>query len=92
VGDAAGGEADNSSDTVVSSVNNHAFWQTLRTNIGGILGQSSSSDTDTEAGAGTDSANIIFNSESGTIAIRATQRQHKDIAAFLDRVQLSTQR
>ncbi|MFT4712573.1 MAG: general secretion pathway protein D [Candidatus Azotimanducaceae bacterium] len=87
-GDEAGGAADNSSDTVVTSITNHAFWQTLRTNISGILGQSSSSDTE----AGADSANIIFNSESGTIAIRATQRQHKDIAAFLERVQLSTQR
>lgn len=86
--DAAGGEADNSSDTIVTSITNHAFWQTLRTNLGGILGQLSSSDT----GANTDSENIIFNSESGTIAVRATQRQHKDIAAFLDKVQLSTQR
>jgi len=78
----------NSSDTVVTSITDHAFWETLRSNIGSILGETGSAETEGE----TASPNIIFNSESGTIAVRATERQHRDVAAFLDKIQLSTQR
>jgi len=82
----SGGDAGNSSDTTVTSITDHAFWETLRENITSILGQSAATESESA------SPDIIFNSESGTIAVRATQRQHKDIAAFLDKIQLSTQR
>ena len=81
-----GGDTGNSSDTVVRNVTEHAFWATLENNIAKILNRQSDS-------AGMEENNdIIVNSESGTLAVRATEREHQDIQAFISQVQLSTQR
>ena len=82
------GDTGNSSDTLVENVSEHAFWQTLYGNISGILnnaqgpdGQSAAADPD-----------IIMNREAGIIAVRATERKHRDIQRFIDIVQVNTQR
>jgi MSHA type pilus biogenesis protein MshL len=81
------GEAGNSSDTVVRNVSENSFWQTLERNVAKIINRG----TDSESSESSN-PDIIVNSESGTLAVRATEREHEDIAKFLNRVQLSSQR
>lgn len=81
------GDAGNSSDTLVENVAENAFWETLEDNIGRIINRGGSTE-----GAETENPDIIVNSESGTLAVRATEREHADIASFLAQVQTSTQR
>ncbi|MFT7246547.1 MAG: MSHA type pilus biogenesis protein MshL [Candidatus Azotimanducaceae bacterium] len=80
-------ETGNSSDTVVRNVSENSFWQTLERNVAKIINRGN----DSESGESSN-PDIIVNSESGTLAVRATEREHEDIAKFLDRVQLSSQR
>lgn len=80
-------DAGNSSDTIVENISENAFWATLEANIASILNRSQSSENDDEG-----NPDIIVNSESGTLAVRATEREHADIAKFLSQVQGSTQR
>lgn len=69
-----------------SSVND--FWQTLTANITGILkGRVAGSDDQQSAGS-----DIFVNRESGIIAVRATNRQHRTIAALINDVVDSAKR
>ncbi len=88
-GGSSGGDTGNSSDTVVRSTTEHAFWRTLEDNIDRILNRQSNVSGGTSS---TTNPDIIINGESGTLTVRATARQHEDIQRFLDTVQLSTQR
>jgi len=81
------GASGNSSDTIVTNVSENAFWETLERNIGKIINRVNESDSEESS-----NPDIIVNNESGTLAVRATEREHEDIAKFLDRVQLSSQR
>lgn len=81
------GDTGNSSDTVVRNVSENSFWQTLERNVAKIINRGSNSDSEENS-----NPDIIVNSESGTLAVRATEKEHEDIARFLDRVQLSSQR
>lgn len=85
-GDDGGGS--NSSDTLVRSTTEHAFWDSLQNNIQSILTEGGSG----TAATSTASADIIVNRESGIVAVRATSRQHVQIQQFLDTVQDSTRR
>jgi general secretion pathway protein D len=85
---ANGGDIGNSSDTVVRNLTENAFWPTLERNLGQILGASVSA----EVGGDSSNPNIIVNSESGTIGVRATQRQHGDVGKFIDSVLKNSQR
>jgi len=88
-GDSAGG-SDNSSDTAVENQSDHRFWQTLQTNIAAIIGNPIK-----EAGEGGEMAlhpDILFNRESGILAVRANSRQHKEIQSFISEVMYSSQR
>ncbi len=85
--DSSSTEAGNSSDTVVENVSENAFWATLEANIDNILNRAQTSESSDEG-----NPDIIVNSESGTLAVRATAREHADIAKFLNQVQGSTQR
>ena len=80
-------EIGNNSDTIVRNVAEHAFWQTLEDNIGRIINRAVSED-----GSSEDNPDIIINSESGILAVRATTREHAVIERFLEEVQGSTQR
>ena len=83
-GSSSGGN--NNSTTLVQSTSNHRFWQTLERNIRQILGE-------TESGSGDSvSPSVIINAESGIVTVRATERQHRDIQEFLDRVLVNAQR
>lgn len=87
--ESSSGGSGNSSDTVVRSTTEHAFWRTLEDNIDRILNRQGDVAGSTGVGSNPD---IIVNSESGTLTVRATARQHEDIQQFLNTVQLSTQR
>ena len=79
----------NNSSTQVENRSNNQFWKTLANNVAAILGE----EVKTSKGDAIDtSANIIVNRESGTLAVRATSRQHKQIQSFFDRVLNSAQR
>ncbi len=80
------GNTGNSSDTLVRNVTEHAFWATLEDNIGKILGRT------TTEGNSASNPDIIMNSESGTIAVRATKLQHNEIGRFIAIVQKNSQR
>ena len=76
----------NNSTTRVQSTSNHRFWQTLERNIRQILGETQGSGGDSV------SPSVIINAESGIVTVRATERQHRDIQEFLDRVLVNAQR
>jgi general secretion pathway protein D len=85
-----GGEASNSSDTSVNNQSNHSFWQTLQSNIASIIGSPVSGSGET--GSLSSHPDILFNRESGILAVRATDRQHREIQGFLSEVMFSSQR
>ena len=76
--DGSTGEGNNST-TVMNQASNNAFWQTLATNLGAILGEVATANT-------TASPNIIVNPESSLVTVRANNREHTEIQAFLDSV------
>ena len=77
---ASGG--DNNSTTTVKNNSRHNFWQTLASNIKGILNE----------GMREESNSVIMNPESGIINVHATSAQHLDIQNFLDQVLRNSQR
>lgn len=85
-GDSATG---NSSDTRVQNVSENAFWETLRDNILAILNRSAGAEGEASEAISPD---VIVNRESGIVAVRATEGEHRQVREFLDSVQLSTQR
>ena len=87
---AGGGGSDNSSDTAVENSSTHNFWQSLQINIAAILG---SPLTDRPPGGQLAMhPDILFNRESGVLAVRATSAQHREIQNFLSEVMFSSQR
>ncbi|RMG27815.1 MAG: pilus (MSHA type) biogenesis protein MshL, partial [Gammaproteobacteria bacterium] len=70
----------NNSTTRVVSRSVHDFWQRIERNVRALIGQPAGKDTST------DSADVIVNPEAGLITVRATRRQHAQVAAYLRRV------
>ena len=97
-----GSSGNNNSGSEVSNVSDNDFWTSLTRNIGKLIhdtsipGNTATNETTSTAGgsqqSGTDNPNIIVNKESGTIAVRATQRQHKQVGIFIDQVLSSARR
>ena len=86
----------NVSNTRIVNESSNDFWDTLLDNIRAILRRGDSAiysleTTSNEEGA--DLANsIIANRESGTVTIRATQRQHQEVSDYIARVIERSQR
>ncbi len=79
-GGGGSGRGDNTSATRLTSTTYNRFWETLYTNILGILG-------DTENNQGDKiSDTVIFNAEAGVINVKATSKQHEFIQSFIDHV------
>lgn len=79
-GGAGGGgvQGANSSSTRVNAHAQHRFWPTLAANVLGLIGEAA------PAGEGLPaSPSLVVNPEAGVLAVRATRRQHAEIAAFL---------
>ena len=85
VGEGGQGGGNNNSTTRVASTSNHRFWDTIQTNIRAILGEGSSNEESV-------SNNVIANPESGVLTVRATQREHRTIRAFIDHVMTNAKR
>ena len=93
IDDGSGGGSSSGSDNKASSkIENesvNAFWSTITSNIGAIIGE------DIKAGKGaaiSTGNNIIVNRESGIVAVRATAKVQKQVADFIDQVVGSVQR
>ncbi|HMW48958.1 MAG TPA: pilus (MSHA type) biogenesis protein MshL [Marinagarivorans sp.] len=93
-GDAKGaGSGDNNSATQVKNSSDNSFWATLQKNIAAIIGGGTpAAGATAEAGAGADHPDIMLNKESGIMGVRATERQHAEIARFIAEVQTSSER
>lgn len=83
------GSGDNKAKTSIDNKSSNEFWQTLEKNIAGIIFKNSKNKKTVNENNKED---IIVNRESGTIAVRATAKQHRQIAAFISRVVSSAQR
>lgn len=77
----------NISRTEMRSESRNRFWHSLERNLANMLDVEVSSDPD-EVG----SRHVIVNRESGYIMVRATQRQHREVQRYLDRVISSARR
>jgi len=75
----------NSSSTRLTSRSYNRFWETLNTNILAILGE-----TETRGDVVSDS--VILNAEAGMLSIKANERQHAMIEAFIDKVLVNARR
>ncbi|GJM14667.1 MAG: type II and III secretion system protein [Pseudohongiella sp.] len=74
--DTSTGSATNNSIVTLNQVGSNSFWDTLTSNLFGILGVQNDEN----------SADIIINRESGIVTVRATNHQHAQIQSFLDSV------
>ncbi|WP_410499439.1 type II secretion system protein GspD [Chitinibacter sp. S2-10] len=79
---AQGSVSGNSSSTGIDSENPNQFWKRLESNLKDLLGNS----------AAAASNPVIMHPESGTISIRATQKDQLKVAEFLAAVQSAAQR
>ncbi len=76
-----GAQGANSSATRVNSHASNRFWETLTSNVLGILGEAGLAPGDPLA-----SAALVVNPEAGLLSVKASGRQHQLIADFIDRV------
>ncbi len=79
-----GNQNGNTSKTKVTNTSQNSFWKTMVANLNRILGRS--------AGSGTSSNNVVANPMSGVISVKATQKQHREIQAFIEQVMTNAQR
>ncbi|HSR61858.1 MAG TPA: pilus (MSHA type) biogenesis protein MshL [Gammaproteobacteria bacterium] len=75
----------NKSITNVESISNNRFWQTLVNNVLSILGETTTQQASTP-GTIPSTENVIPNSETGVLTVRATSAQHKEIQKHLEHV------
>jgi MSHA biogenesis protein MshL len=94
-GGGAGAGGINNSTSSLSQTTTNNFWATLTANLTTLLADTAASGATgadgadgADAGATQDAAdNVVTNQESGVVTVRATARQHEEIAAFLNNVQ-----
>lgn len=86
-GGAGGASGGNNSETNVTNESIQQIWQTLRSNLTGIL------NLQVAEGQAPDSGRyVMLNREAGYITVRATQRQHREVQRYLDQVMASVRR
>ncbi len=97
-GGSTGSGGDNNSTSRVLGQSRYRFWYTLVRNILGILGDTEAleeegdDNNDSLSGDLPITAEVIPHPEAGLITVVATQRQHREIAKLIERVQESAQR
>lgn len=103
-GGGGGGGGSNGSTTAVQSTSDNEFWAALVGNIKDIIGQPGTAtpktatdkpekgDKTEKSGATAQGNDVIANSMSGIVTVRATQKQHREIQQFIDQVVVNTQR
>jgi general secretion pathway protein D len=81
------GSSDNKANSKIENKSVNEFWETISSNIKGIVNENSSLDTKARG-----DNSVIVNRESGIIAVRATAKKHKIVKRFIDQVVGSAQR
>jgi MSHA biogenesis protein MshL len=76
--DGGGGDEGNNSTTTLAQSSANAFWATLSSNLATLLGEGGE---DTEM-----ASSIVISPESGLVSVRATNREHEAIYAFVESV------
>lgn len=87
-GDAAG----NTSVTQIETRSSNDFWQSIQANIRAILGDGAGAPSRCAGKDDCHDGDIMVNRESGIVMVRATSRQHEQLAAFIDQVQRAARR
>ncbi len=77
-----GGSGSNNSSTALTNESDNQFWATLERNLAGVLDLAEDSE----------SRRIMVNREAGYVTVRATEREHRDVQAYLDRIVASARR
>ena len=80
----------NASITQIETRAGNSFWSTLEANLNTFLDAAASPRC--APGGGCSNTNVIINRESGVLMVRATARQHEQLADFLGRVQEAARR
>ena len=89
-GKSGGGSLSNNSQMRIENTSDNSFWDSLTDGIAGILEKPASTG---DAKSKTRMYDDVFvNRESGFITVRATARQHRQIATLVDRAVSSAQR
>jgi len=83
------GGSDNKADSKIENKSVNEFWETISSNINGILNNNENSSSATKARGDN---GVIVNRESGIVAVRATAKKHKIVKRFIDKVVGSAQR
>jgi general secretion pathway protein D len=90
-----GGSGSSNSATNVKTSSTHLFWETLLNNIRAILNNQDSMRGDkgmsgaspqTQTEKSPTDGSIIANQESGVIAVKASEKQHREIRKYIDNV------
>jgi general secretion pathway protein D len=92
-----GGSGNNNSTTQLTNTSVHRFWQSLTLNVLAILGDQAglaeaAGSFSTNAGMRYTSQNVITNTETGLLSVRATARQHAQVQALLDQIMAAAHR
>lgn len=90
-GSAGSGGGNNNSTTDVQSISNNIFWRRLVTNIAAIINEPINIQGGTD-GEVPSSDNIVATPETGTLNVRATEKQHEFVEQHIARVVESAQR
>jgi len=96
-GDQEGVARTNNSSASIANTSDNQFWYALEDNLRNMLGEpaegsSSGKEPKASSRTGNDASNVIVNSVVGLVSVRASQRQHRDIADYLQQVVDSARR
>ena len=96
-GDQEGVARTNNSSASIANTSDNQFWYALEDNLRNMLGEpaegsSSGKEPKVPSRTGNDASNVIVNSVVGLVSVRASQRQHRDIADYLQQVVDSARR
>jgi len=83
----SGAASANSSSTRVTGRASHHFWPTLAANVLALIGEAVPAGAELPT-----SPSLLVNPEAGVLSVKATQRQHAEIAALIDRVLANVRR
>jgi general secretion pathway protein D len=83
-GGGGGSGGSNNSSTELVNESNNQFWSTLERNLANLLGVSTEGESSGDR--------IMLNREAGYVSVRATERQHRQVQAYLDQVVSSARR
>lgn len=82
----------NASITQIETRASNNFWAALEANLSSFLDGAAALQCPRATGCGSGSGSVMINRESGVLMVRATARQHEQLAEFLGRVQQAARR